>query len=124
MGKAERYTYGANPAVKTNVTSKGNLLPLGYEGEFWSGDNIGHNGVFVPLPNPEVNGYIMVVERLVGGLYQVITKSSSDVYDDLLLVACKVQEILDGFQTMETQGGDILPQVPDQADEGSAQAKQ
>lgn len=122
MGKAERYTYGANPEIKTNVTSRGNLLPLGYEGEFWSGDNIGHNGVFVPLPNPEVNGYIMVVEKLVGGLYEVITKSSNFVYDDLLLVACKVQEILDEHnRPVETLPN---PEGSHQTDEGSHQAKQ
>src|SRR5688572_25356324 len=95
MGERERYPYGANPALEKKVTSRGNLLPLGHEGEFWSNDNVGHDGVFVPLPNPEENGYIMVVEKLSGGIYEVVTKSSSFVFDDLLAVACKVQEILD-----------------------------
>lgn len=97
MGKAKRHADGSNPAV---VTSGGNLISLGYPGEFWrpAGLDRATDGALIPIPGTEIH-IAIVFDYVEDGKYSVVCGCREEHVDNLLMLSCLVREIYDGVQT-------------------------
>lgn len=101
MGKNKRYSHGTNRKVE--ITPQGNTIPLlGFEGEWTTmlGDRM---CLMIPLDDdPNHNGgpsrYIIVTTGLHPKLMYTVFRGDGNMTstDDVLMLACMVQEALNG----------------------------